>query len=100
MRFLFTQSLAFAMFKISLVIRMRLGNTSTCSGVSDLMIECRWLMIAQENGLQSFAVWSESKSARFAIHIARHDYESRCNVLAICNRVICFDDLGNIVGDM
>lgn len=77
----------------------------TCSGVSDLMIEsfrdqCRWLMIAQEYGLKLFAVWSRTESKTFAIHIVKRDYESRCNVLAIYNRVICFDDLGNIVGDM
>jgi hypothetical protein len=57
-------------------------------------------MIAQENELQLFAVWMENKSERFEIHIARRDFESRCNVLAIYNRVICFDDIGNIVGDI
>lgn len=57
-------------------------------------------MIAQENRLKLLAVRSRTKNERFAIHIARHDYERRCNVLAIYNRVICFDDLDNIVGDM
>lgn len=55
-------------------------------------------MIAQENGLNLFIVCSRTKNERFVMHIARIGFANRRNFLEICNRLICFDDVG--VGDM
>lgn len=90
------------MYEISQEFKVRLHcNMFRC--FSDLETgsfrdRCRWLMIAQEGGLNLFIVCSRTKNERFVMHIARIGFANRRNFLAICNRLMCFDEVG--VGDM